>query len=275
MRRAPLLAAALLGLAAGPARAAQLDAHIQFQAFAPRQIDVLPGDTVQWMNDSERTHTVTANDGSFDSGELGGGAMFAQAFNDLGPHPYHCAIHPDMTGEIDVRGVILDSLPPAAVPAGQQVEFTGRTADPSVPVGIERDTGAGFQPVTSATPAADGTWSAMVPAEVTADYRATSGALTSEDRRLLVTDRHITVIATKRGVRVTVTPADPNARVQLQVLLHERFGWWPQASKHLDYISRADFRVRRPASVRVSLVDVDGWTPLVTSPVLRLSALRG
>ena len=268
------MAAALFALAAGPARAAQLDAHIQFQAFSPTQIDALPGDTVQWMNDSERTHTVTANDGSFDSGELGGGAMFARTFTDLGPHPYHCTIHPDMTGEIDVRGVILDSLPPAAVPAGQQVEFTGRTADPSAPVGIERDTGAGFEPVTTAKPAADGTWTAQVPAQTTADYRAVSGTQTSQDRRLLVTDRHLTLVPIKRGVRVIVTPADPGARVVVEVNLRERFGWWPQASRRLDYLSRAEFRVRRPATVRAALVDVDGWTPLVTSPVLKLSPPR-
>jgi plastocyanin len=275
MTRAVLAAVALLSLVAGTARAAQLPAHIEFQAFSPDQIDVLPGDSVQWTNDSERTHTVTANDGSFDSGELGGGVTFTEAFTDLGPHPYHCTIHLGMTGEVDVRGVILDSLPPAAVPAGQQVELTGRTADTGVPVGIERDTGTGFQPVTSVTPAADGTWSAMVPAEATADYRAVSGVLTSQDRRLLVTDRHLVVTPTKRGVRVTVIPSDPGARVVLEVNLRERFGWWPQASKRLDYVSRADFRVHRPARVRVSLVDVDGWTPLVTSPELRLAPPRG
>jgi plastocyanin len=270
MTRAVLAAAALLILTAGPAQAAQLSAQIQFQAFSPDQIDVLPGDSVQWTNVSERTHTVTANDGSFDSGELDGGATYTQTYNDLGPHPYHCTIHLGMTGEVDVRGVILDSLPPAAVPAGQPVELTGRTADTGVPVGIERDTGAGFQPVTTTMAAPDGTWKVQVPAQSTADYRAVSGVLTSQDRRLLVTDRHLTVIPTKRGVRVTVTPADPGARVVLEIDLRERFGWWPQASKHLDYVSRADFTVHRPARVRASLVDVDGWTPLVTSPVLKL-----
>jgi hypothetical protein len=86
-----------------------------------------------------------------------------------------------------------------------------------------------------------------------------------------VIDRRIDVTATARGVFVTVTPAAPQARVMLEVLERERFGWWPTARARLDYLSRAHFRVaRRPARVRVSLVDRDGWTRLVTSRVVRL-----
>src|SRR4051794_8157753 len=276
MRRLAVLTVAALVVPAAGARAADVPVQILFQAFSPEQIDALPSDTVQWTNMSDRTHTVTANDGSFDSGDLvGQGAAFSQSFASLGTYPYHCTIHLGMIGEVDVRGVILDPLPPAAVPAGQMVEFTGRTADPSTPVSIERDSGAGFAPVTSTTPAADGSWSVEVPAQSTSDYRAVSGVLPSETRRLLVTDRHIVLTATRAGVRVTVTPADPHARVVLEVLLRERFGWWPQASMRLDYVSRAEFRVHRPAKVRVSLVDVDGWTPLVTSPVLQLAPPHG
>jgi hypothetical protein len=59
------------------------------------------------------------------------------------------------------------------------------------------------------------------------------------------------------------------------VLRRERFGWWPTAWRRLDYLSRAQFRVGgRPALVRVSLVDRDSWTRLVTSSVLRLPARR-
>jgi len=67
----------------------------------------LPGDTVQWSNPSVRTHTVTADDGSFDSGELPSGSGFAHAFDAPGIYTYHCTIHAGMFGEVDVRRVTL------------------------------------------------------------------------------------------------------------------------------------------------------------------------
>jgi plastocyanin len=245
---------------------------IQFQAFAPSQIDVLPGDTVEWSNVSQRRHTVTAFDGSFDSGDLFGGDSFSHEFDDVGVFAYHCTVHLNMTGEVDVSRVILDPLPVGPVPAGARVEVSGRTADPGTPVTVERAVGGGFQPAATATPAPDGIWSATVPAVATSDYRATVGADSSASRRLLVTDRKLHVHATRAGLSVTVTPADPHAEVVLQLRLRERFGWWPSVRERLDYLSRADFRVRRRAPARVVLVDRDGWTALATSPVIRVGS---
>jgi len=247
---------------------------IQFQAFVPAQVDALPGDTLTWSNVSQRRHTVTAFDGSFDSGDLFGGDSFSHEFDDLGTFAYHCTVHLSMTGEVDVRRVILDPLPPGPVPAGQRVEVTGRTADPGTPVTVERAVGPAFQTAATATPAADGTWRTTVPAVATTEYRATVGDDSSETRRLLVTDRKLHVHATRAGLGVTVTPADPNAQVVLQLRLRERFGWWPTERASLDYLSRADFRVRRRAPARVVLVDRDGWTVLAKSPVILVGRAR-
>ena len=246
---------------------------IQFQAFAPSQIDVLEGDTVEWSNVSQRRHTVTAFDGSFDSGDLFGGDSFSHEFDGVGVFAYHCTVHLNMTGEVDVSRVLLDPLPVGPVPAGQRVDVSGRTADPGTPVTVERAVGGGsFQTAAVATPAADGSWSTTVPAVSTSDYRATVGADSSAPRRLLVTDRKLHVHVTRAGLSVTVTPADPNAEVVLQLRLRERFGWWPSARARLDYLSRADFRVRRRAPARVVLVDRDGWTTLATSPVIQVGS---
>jgi plastocyanin len=264
------LAVAAMAIAPADAAAAPVPVNIEFQAFAPAQLDVLPGDSVEWTNTSERRHTVTANDGSFDSGDLFGGNRFAWQFDSVGSYAYHCTVHLVMTGEVDVRRVLLDPLPAAPVPAGQRIPFTGRTADPSEPVRIESQTGSGFRTIATATPTADGAWSAPVTAHATADYRAAVGSDASQVRRLLVTDRRIRVRATRHGVHVTVTPPDPNAQVILQLHLRERFGWWPAARARLDYLSRADFRVRGPVQARVALVDLDGWTPLTVSPVIRV-----
>ena len=49
-----------------------------------------------------RRRDVTARDGAFDSGTLGGGDVFSQTFGDSGTFDYFCAIHPSMTGTVTV-----------------------------------------------------------------------------------------------------------------------------------------------------------------------------
>lgn len=272
--RAVALALALLAaLHAAPAAAAAAtqDVSVQLDAFAPSQVDALPGETVQWTNISPRLHTVTSDTGAFGADALLPGAVFAQRFDAPGAYAYHCTIHPEMTGEIDVRRVILDTLPTAVVAQGTSVEVTGRSADPSQPVQLQRSVGGGaFATVASAVPAADGSWQLAIVATASADYRAVLGADVSQTRRLLVSVRRVLLRKTRRGVAVTVTPSVPYAQVMLQADLHERFGWWPIARGRLDYLSQASFRVKRPARVRAVLVAKDGWTPLATSKVLVL-----
>jgi hypothetical protein len=89
-----------------------------------------------------------------------------------------------------------------------------------------------------------------------------------------VLDRRVDIRATKHGIHVTVTPALPYGRLVLERFTRERFGWFPVARKRLDYLSRADFRIRPPATVRVAIVDKDRWTPLATSAPLHLRAAR-
>jgi plastocyanin len=247
------------------------EVSIQFSAYGPSQLDVLPGETVSWSNVSRRTHTVTSDTGLFDSGHVLEGGHFEFRFNEPGTYRYHCTIHTSITGEIDVRRVILGSLPTAAVPVGAPVDFTGRTADPTRPVRIQRRLdGATFTTIATTRPARDGTWTARVDAEATGDYRATSGATASQARRLLVGIRKVHVHPTRTGVSVTVTPSAPYARILVEVYRRERFGWWPVSSSRLDYVSEAEVHVSRPARVRVVLVDKDGWTPIATSPVVAL-----
>ena len=272
MRRALLLGALAGAAVAAPAHAA--DINVLFQQFSPSATDVLPGETVTWTNISERTHTVTADDGSYDT-ELPSGATFAVAAPATpGIYSYHCRIHAGMTGELDVWRVILAPLPTAPVPAGQPVEFSGRTADAQAPVTVEADFGSGYHSVATAQPAPDGTWKTTVTAQTSGDFRAVSHLDTSETRRLLVLDRRVDIHATKRGIEVTVTPALPYGSLLLERNTRERFGWYPVARKHLDYLSHAAFRIRRPATVRVAIVDKDGWTPLATSAPLHLRAAR-
>jgi hypothetical protein len=138
-------------------------------------------------------------------------------------------------------------------------------------VRIERD-GA---PTATATPSADGDWRTTIRATRTADYRAVNSAGASETRRLLVNRRVVHVRATRTGVAVRVTPSDPGGRLLLQIHQRRHFGWWPLARARLDFVSEARFRVPHGGRVRVQLVDRDTWTPLATSPAVRVPPPSG
>ena len=271
-RLAVAAAVAVLGTGATPAGAASV--AVEFQEFRPSPLDVLPGETVEWLNVSERRHTVTADDESFDSGDIFGGDRFEVTFAEVGAYPYHCTVHPGMTGEVNVRRVTLGVLPVELVPAGQTVEVDGRSADPSSPVRIERSSGGGFETVATAIPGPDGTWRTEVVAERTADYRAVSDLGVSQTRRLRVSDRRLIVRARPGRVIVRVVPPAPYARINLELRLRDRFGWWPEERRRLDYLSRASFRVRGPVRARVALVERDGWTHRALSDVVRVPRPR-
>jgi plastocyanin len=72
-------------------------------SFSPDVLQVKVGTTVEWINRDPTTHTVTADDDSFDSGPLASGATFKQAFKAPGTFSYNCMIHPEMRGRIEVN----------------------------------------------------------------------------------------------------------------------------------------------------------------------------
>lgn len=257
-------------LSASVASAATVPVAAQFSAFGPGAVDLLPGETVEWENVSERRHTVTADDGAFESGDLFSGQKYSQTFAAPGTYRYHCRVHDGMTGVVEVQQVTIGPLPTAAVPAGQRVALEGRTADPGQLVRIERAVDGRFTTVAVVQASVDGGWRTSVPAERTADYRAANAAGASSPRRLLVSDRRVDVRATRRGIAVAVKPALPYARIVVERVTRERFGWWPTIRTRLDYVSRASIRIARPARLRVVLVDRDGWTALATSRVIAL-----
>jgi plastocyanin len=65
-------------------------------------VTVAAGETVTWSHEGGLPHTVTAEDGAFDSGDLSGGDTFSHTFEEAGSFPYVCSIHPDMTGTVEV-----------------------------------------------------------------------------------------------------------------------------------------------------------------------------
>jgi plastocyanin len=71
--------------------------QIKDNEFSPKDVTINPGDTVRWvMAASAKTHTVTAIDGSFDSGQAfqQSGATFERTFNAGGKtFEYQCLSH--------------------------------------------------------------------------------------------------------------------------------------------------------------------------------------
>ncbi len=64
-------------------------------AFYPTTLTLKVGTTIKWANKDEASHTVTAKDGSFDSGVLKPGASFSFTFNNAGTFEYRCNLHPE------------------------------------------------------------------------------------------------------------------------------------------------------------------------------------
>jgi plastocyanin len=71
-------------------------------AFDAASMQVPVGARVTWTNRGKAPHTVTASDGSFDSGTLPAGARFETTFAAAGEFAYACAIHPDMIATVTV-----------------------------------------------------------------------------------------------------------------------------------------------------------------------------
>ncbi len=71
--------------------------------FTPSSLTVSVGDTVTWTNKHTMTHTATADNGTFDSGNLAPGETFSFTFDTAGTYTYKCNIHLSMTGTIIVE----------------------------------------------------------------------------------------------------------------------------------------------------------------------------
>jgi plastocyanin len=72
-------------------------------AFDPAEIAIAVGDSVVFHNEDGFAHTAQAEDGSFDTGDIGGDASSdAVTFDEPGTYPFFCGIHNYMTGTVTV-----------------------------------------------------------------------------------------------------------------------------------------------------------------------------
>jgi plastocyanin len=105
-----VLCLGLLGLAGGDPVVAQSNSVqvsiLSTTTYSPAVITVVIGvnNTVVWKNNDNVIHTVTgANITGFNSGDIAPGASFSYTFNTPGVYPYHCLIHPTMSGAVIVK----------------------------------------------------------------------------------------------------------------------------------------------------------------------------
>ena len=80
--------------------------------YAPSTMTILPGQSVQWHNQSMQPHTVT-HDGcgrggkcAFASAHLHPGERFSVRALPPGTYSYHCEIHPFMRGRLHVKRIV-------------------------------------------------------------------------------------------------------------------------------------------------------------------------
>jgi len=80
------------------------DVKIDNFSFAPREITVAKGTTVNWVNRDDIPHTVVSDDKTtFKSKPLDTDDKFSYTFGKEGTYTYFCSIHPKMTAKVVVK----------------------------------------------------------------------------------------------------------------------------------------------------------------------------
>lgn len=81
-------------------------------AYSPNPASVSGDSTITWNNIDDSPHTATADDGSFDTGIINGGSSGSALISTstgTGTIPYHCNVHPEMRGTLQV--IALSTIP--------------------------------------------------------------------------------------------------------------------------------------------------------------------
>jgi len=119
---------ALVVLPGEPAGAADKNVMIKGTKYNPTSVTVDPGDTVTWRNEDDTGHSVTFDDGSFDShptcGQLlgtcmGQGETAEHSFDQPGEFTYKCKIHGSMVGTVTVKAAEVTTTTVPATPTTQ------------------------------------------------------------------------------------------------------------------------------------------------------------
>lgn len=131
------------------------------ERYDPPSVIIDPGQTLTWTNKDHDNHSATG--ATFDTGIIAPGATVKITFTEPGTFRYQCVVHPEMEGEVVVRGeatpVATPATPTAAnavavkivdfafdpatikIPAGTTVTWTNSGASPHTVNGDGLDSG--------------------------------------------------------------------------------------------------------------------------------------
>ena len=98
-----ILSTALVFTAPALGAGKKVTVSIENLKFRPTPVEVEVGDTVVWTNNDEREHSVTADDGAFDSGKLRNGKTFSKTFDKAGKYAYSSDPSPRTKGVVVVK----------------------------------------------------------------------------------------------------------------------------------------------------------------------------
>ena len=135
LRRAALLLAVLTGLSlfTTPADAVTVQVSLVNISYEPATVSVHQGGTVTWTHNDTSVqnivHTVTSDQGFWDSGDLSLGQMYSQtnAFLNAGSYHYHCMHHPTL-----MRGIVRVPLKVSGSPSnGWTVRWSSAASTPA------------------------------------------------------------------------------------------------------------------------------------------------
>jgi plastocyanin len=91
--------------ASSSASGGQVEIKMQGFQFAPKSTTVKVGQKVEWVNQDNTDHNVTAGSGAdFKSKDFGQGSSFEFTPTKAGTIKYECTLHPGMTATLNVSG---------------------------------------------------------------------------------------------------------------------------------------------------------------------------
>jgi plastocyanin len=134
-----LMIAAVCALGVGgyafAAGLATKNVNIRSTGFAPKNVTINGGDTVQWKNVDTVAHQVVANNGSFASGILPRNGIYAKRLDTPGLYPYHDGLKPSLKGTVRVVGPppsVTIGVNPPIVTWGTSVRLSGQITPAAV-----------------------------------------------------------------------------------------------------------------------------------------------